>query len=113
MKRSRVALMICSVLMASTFSSIVGSAPASAVTQSASFNCVLGGSITLNVNAGDILNFNPSCGGAGIQVNDTNAIPSSSGAFTSTITVNVSAVWLLEHIAMHFNFSQQLRLITP
>ncbi len=90
MKRSRVALMICSVLMASTFSSIVGSAPASAVTQSASFNCVLGGSITLNVNAGDILNFNPSCGGAGIQVNDTNAIPSSSGAFTSTITVNVS-----------------------
>ena len=90
MKRSRVALMICGVLVASTFASIAGSAPASAAVRNLMYDCMSSAPITLNVNAGDTLSFNTNCGAGSIVINDLSVVTTSNANFNPNPTIQVS-----------------------
>ena len=82
--------MICGVLLASTFTSIAGSAPASAAVRNLMYDCLSSAAITLNVNAGDTLSFNTNCGAGSIVINDSSVVTTSNANFNSNPTIQVS-----------------------
>ena len=93
MKKLRTAILIFSLLVASTLTTIAGSAPASAAAQNLVYDCYSSTAVTIYVAAGDSLSFSSNCNGGGATINNTDLLSIAGGQYFwggVAVVVNVS-----------------------